>query len=68
MATARQFDHALIARQQAALVATIARDVQEGHARPDHLDAYRASIRQERQFLNRAQQRQQRPKWPAPMR
>jgi signal transduction histidine kinase len=59
MATARQFDHALIARQQAALVATIARDVQEGHARPDHLDAYRASIRQERQFLNRAQQRQQ---------
>lgn len=57
IAAARQFDHALIARRQAALVVAVARDVQGDDARalPGDLEAYRASIREERQFLDAVQ-------------
>lgn len=61
MAASRQFEHALIAQQQAALVADLARDA-EGLSAPalrDNLAAYRALIGQERQFLSPRQQQAQ---------
>lgn len=61
MAASRQFEHALIAQQQAALVADLARDA-EGLSAPalrDNLAAYRALIQQERQFLSPRQQQAQ---------
>lgn len=62
MAASRQFEHALIAQQQAALVDGIARDAGALDARAlrDNLAAYRALIARERAYLTRAERQPQR--------
>jgi signal transduction histidine kinase len=61
MAASRQFEHALIAQQEAALVSDLARDAEglSAQALQSNLAAYRALIRQERQFLTGQQQQAQ---------
>ncbi len=61
MAASRQFEHALIAQQQAALVADLARDAEglSASALQSNLAAYRDLIRQERRFLTSGQQQAQ---------
>lgn len=61
MAASRQFEHALIAQQQAALVADLARDADglSAGALQSNLAAYRDLIQQERRFLTSGQQQAQ---------